>query len=92
MLFFQSFNGFLDGNPYQFFCFLCCAAGRFPLEPWRLAHPEFPEPLGVLYKNETREPYDRLVHAQVREAIETKGRGDLATLLQEGDTWIVEDD
>jgi 2-oxoglutarate ferredoxin oxidoreductase subunit beta len=58
----------------------------------QLAHPEYPEPLGVLYRNETREPYDRLVRRQVEESIEQRGPGDLQSLLHEGDTWVVEDE
>ena len=56
----------------------------------QLAHPEFPEPLGVIYAVEDREPYERLVHRQVAEAID-KGAGDLHALLHEGDTWEVEE-
>ncbi len=58
----------------------------------QLTHPEFPEPMGVLYRIEDRDSYDRLVHAQVRQAIDERGPGDLKTLLHEGETWVVDDD
>ena len=56
----------------------------------QLTHPEFPEPIGVIYSGESREPYEAVVTAQMREAIETKGPGDLKALLHEGETWIVD--
>ncbi len=58
----------------------------------QLAHPEFPEPLGVIYASTEHDTYDRVVHEQVRQAIHTHGKGDLHALLHEGDTWVVEDE
>ncbi len=58
----------------------------------QLTHPEFPEPIGVIYNGESREPYEQVVVAQVREAIDAKGPGDLKALLNEGETWVVDDD
>ena len=58
----------------------------------QLAHPEFPEPLGVIYASTEHDTYDRVVHEQVRQAIESHGEGDLHALLHEGDTWVVEDE
>ena len=55
-----------------------------------MTHPEFPEAIGVIYRNEDRRPYDELVHAQVAAAIESNGAGDLAALLDEGDVWTVQ--
>jgi len=55
----------------------------------QLSHPEFPEPLGILYRSEDWDSYDHLVAQQVEHAIESRGRGDLHTLLHEGDTWEV---
>jgi 2-oxoglutarate ferredoxin oxidoreductase subunit beta len=57
----------------------------------QMAHPEFPEPLGVLYANPNRKAYDDLVHEQVDGIIRERGEGDLESLLNEGDTWMVED-
>ncbi|MHC4909233.1 MAG: 2-oxoacid:ferredoxin oxidoreductase subunit beta, partial [Planctomycetota bacterium] len=56
----------------------------------RLEQPDFPEPLGILYRDDTRATYEALVHEQVGEAIEAKGAGDLEKLLHEADTWEVE--
>jgi len=58
----------------------------------QLAHPEFPEPLGVIYASTEQQTYDQVVHDQIREAIESGGEGDLEALLHEGETWVVEDD
>ena len=58
----------------------------------QLTYPEFPEPIGVIYNGESRMPYEQVVVAQVREAIEAKGPGDLKALLNEGETWVVDDD
>ncbi|MBI3783649.1 MAG: 2-oxoacid:ferredoxin oxidoreductase subunit beta [Deltaproteobacteria bacterium] len=48
----------------------------------------FPTPVGVLRCVE-RTPYDEIVAEQMRKAVETQGPGDLATLLNRGDTWVV---
>ena len=58
----------------------------------QLQYPEFPEPLGVIYCDDTKIPYEDIVLGQVQDAIDAKGPGDLKALLNEGDTWLVEDD
>jgi 2-oxoglutarate ferredoxin oxidoreductase subunit beta len=55
----------------------------------QMAHPDFPEPIGVLYCDESRAAYDDAVHAQIKQVIEKRGAGDLKTLLHETDTWTV---
>ena len=55
----------------------------------QMSHPEFPEPMGVLYANPDRPTYDQLVHDRVKEAIAQNGEGDIAALLHGGDTWEV---
>ena len=45
-------------------------------------------PIGV-FRDISRPSYDRLVREQVDEVIATKGRGDLQSLLNGGDTWNV---
>ena len=55
----------------------------------RMEYPEHPVPLGVLRAFE-RPSYDALMEDQVKSAIAAQGEGDLATLLSEGDTWVVE--
>ena len=57
-----------------------------------LAHPEFPEPLGVLYNSQEHDTYEDVVQGQINNAIEKNGKGDLRTLLHEGETWFIEDD
>ena len=55
----------------------------------RMEYPENPVPLGVLRAVE-HPTYDALMSDQVQEAIDTKGAGDLESLLHQGDTWTVE--
>ncbi len=57
-----------------------------------LSHPDFPEPLGVIYCSEEREPYGAVVERQARQAIEHHGDGDLAKLLAGGETWVVSEE
>jgi 2-oxoglutarate ferredoxin oxidoreductase subunit beta len=57
-----------------------------------LAHPDFPEPLGVLYNSQQKETYEGVVEGQIQHAIEAGGEGDLQALLHEGETWFIEDD
>ncbi len=54
----------------------------------QMSHPEFPEALGVIYRDPGREPYDAVVHQQMRDAAE-RNEADLSALLHEGDTWQV---
>ena len=56
----------------------------------RLSNPRTLEntPIGV-FRDIHRPSYDRLVREQVSEVIETKGRGDLQSLLKGSDTWTV---
>ena len=50
--------------------------------------PGFPTPLGVLRAVDAPR-YEAGINDQLRQAVEKKGRGDLAQLLQAGDTWQV---
>jgi 2-oxoglutarate ferredoxin oxidoreductase subunit beta len=56
----------------------------------RLSNPRTLEntPIGV-FRDIHRPSYDRLVREQISEVIETKGRGDLQSLLNGSDTWTV---
>ena len=56
----------------------------------QMRHPEFPEPLGVM-RCVDRPIYDAEVRAQVAQARETLGEGDLDALFNSGDTWVVEE-
>ncbi len=57
----------------------------------QLEQPEFPEPLGVIYASDERDTYEHIVNEQVRRVIDEKGAGDLEALLNEGETWVVEE-
>jgi len=50
--------------------------------------PNFPTPIGVLYKEE-KPTYDDMMIAQIDQAIKEKGKGDLDKLLNMGQTWEV---
>jgi 2-oxoglutarate ferredoxin oxidoreductase subunit beta len=50
--------------------------------------PYLPTPIGVLYK-EDKPTYNDMMIAQIDEAIKTKGKGDLKSLLYSGHTWEV---
>ncbi|MCH8829174.1 MAG: 2-oxoacid:ferredoxin oxidoreductase subunit beta [Planctomycetes bacterium] len=54
----------------------------------RMRHPEFPEPVGV-FRDVERPVYDVNVEAQMQEAKERFGEGDLEALYNSGDTWTV---
>ncbi len=54
----------------------------------QLAEREMPMPIGV-FRNVERANYERAVHQQIAEATAKSGQGDLAKLLNSGDTWTV---
>jgi 2-oxoglutarate ferredoxin oxidoreductase subunit beta len=54
-----------------------------------LQRPAFPLPIGVFRAVESP-TYDALLEAQVSDAVARRGAGDLAALLNSGDTWTVE--
>jgi 2-oxoglutarate ferredoxin oxidoreductase subunit beta len=54
-----------------------------------LQRPEFPLPIGV-FRAVERPTYDAMLEDQVDHAIAQRGNGDLAALLESGDTWTVE--
>jgi 2-oxoglutarate ferredoxin oxidoreductase subunit beta len=57
----------------------------------QMRHPEFPEPMGVIYR--VQQPtYHDLMFGQIHTAVERFGKGDLEKLFNEGDTWIVGED
>jgi 2-oxoglutarate ferredoxin oxidoreductase subunit beta len=53
----------------------------------RLAPPEFPTPIGVLYAVD-RPTYDQAANAQIA-AAKARGRADLDALLRRGESWVV---
>jgi len=59
----------------------------------RMNHPDFPEPMGVLYADPSRPTYEELVHRQVEQQVEGKGEpddGDLQALITGHESWTVE--
>jgi len=55
----------------------------------QMRHPEFPEALGVLYRNDSQPTYDAMVHNQIAEARRTKPEANLESLLLGDETWDV---
>jgi 2-oxoglutarate ferredoxin oxidoreductase subunit beta len=51
--------------------------------------PGFPTPIGVLRAYDDLPPYEEVVNQQIQDVIAKRGRGDIAKLLLEGDTWVV---
>jgi 2-oxoglutarate ferredoxin oxidoreductase subunit beta len=56
----------------------------------QLYYPEFPEPLGVFYVDDSRPSYDDQLHAQVNAVVEKNGEADLQTIVTGSNTWTVE--
>jgi 2-oxoglutarate ferredoxin oxidoreductase subunit beta len=54
----------------------------------RLTYPEFPTPTGV-FRAVDRASYDEQLHAQIKQAISTKGRGKVQDLIEESHVWDV---
>ncbi|MDG2199986.1 MAG: 2-oxoacid:ferredoxin oxidoreductase subunit beta [Phycisphaerales bacterium] len=66
---------------------------RNRLQAWmltRMHHPEFPEPLGVLYCNPDVPSYGAALEDQVTAAREKRSGQDLATLVRGRETWDVD--
>ncbi len=55
----------------------------------RMSYPDFPEPMGVLYRIKD-DCYEDLLAEQVHDAIVAKGAGTLDTLLESNDTYTIE--
>jgi len=54
----------------------------------QLVTPDFPMPMGILYRND-KPTFETLANAQVTEAIEKQGKGDLNKLMYSGMVWEV---
>ncbi len=54
----------------------------------RMRHPNFPEPIGV-FRDVESTVFEEQMRNQVKEAILTRGKGDLNKLFRSGDTWHV---
>ena len=55
----------------------------------QMAYPSFPTPLGILSQREGKETYEEQVSSQI-EIAQSKGDGDLQSLLTGKDSWVVE--
>ena len=55
----------------------------------QMAYPSFPTPLGILSQREGKETYEKQVSSQI-EIAQSKGDGDLQSLLTGKDSWVVE--
>ena len=55
----------------------------------RMWYPEFPVPVGVLRSVE-RPTHDELLTEQIEQARQRSGEGDLAELINSGETWVVD--
>ena len=55
----------------------------------RIYYPDFPVPVGVI-RAVHRPTLVELLEAQVADAVDREGAGDLAELLREGETWTIE--
>ena len=55
----------------------------------QLDFPEFPVPMGVLFKVE-KPTYNQAFNAQIDAALEKRGKGSLKDLIYSGQTWTVE--
>ena len=51
--------------------------------------PELPVPIGILYQEE-KTTYEDMMSEQILEAIQSKGKGDLESILLGTNSWIVE--
>ena len=54
----------------------------------RMRYPKFPVPIGV-FRAVDKPKYDKDLNQQIEDAIDSKGKGDLQTLFNSGDTWQV---
>ncbi|MEY9874283.1 hypothetical protein ABH931_003778, partial [Streptacidiphilus sp. MAP12-33] len=59
-----------------------------PTRAFALSRLNEPTPIGVLRAVE-RPAYDHQLNAQVKQAVDERGQGDLSTLLSGSDTWMV---
>jgi 2-oxoglutarate ferredoxin oxidoreductase subunit beta len=53
-----------------------------------MTQPDFPEPVGV-FRAVEQDPFDALVHDQIRQARTQKGEADLQAMLDGSESWLV---
>jgi 2-oxoglutarate ferredoxin oxidoreductase subunit beta len=56
----------------------------------QLYYPEFPEPIGVFYVDDSRPSYNDQLFEQVDSVVESNGEADLQKLVTGSNTWTVE--
>jgi 2-oxoglutarate/2-oxoacid ferredoxin oxidoreductase subunit beta len=77
-----------DGDTSQLLVHSERGSGLYAQALAQLVQPNFPMPMGILYRTD-KPTYDQMANAQVTEAIEKQGAGDLTKLLYSGMTWEV---
>jgi 2-oxoglutarate ferredoxin oxidoreductase subunit beta len=55
----------------------------------RMEYPDYPVPIGV-FRDIDKPTYEDLMSEQIKSAVQRFGPGDLAKLIDSGDTWVVE--
>ena len=55
----------------------------------RMQYPEYPVPVGV-FRAVGKPTYEEMLDDQISTAIGAKGPGDLAKLLNSGETWVID--
>lgn len=55
----------------------------------QMAHPEFPEPMGILHADDSKPTYDQLLHQQLDDAQSKQGQPDLEALIRGNQSWEV---
>ena len=56
----------------------------------QMAHPDFPEPVGILHADPTKPTYNDLLYQQLDEAKQKSGQPDLQALITGNESWEVE--
>ena len=56
----------------------------------QMAYPEFPEPMGILYADQSKPTYNELLYKQLDEAKAKSGQPDLQALIRGTESWEVE--
>jgi 2-oxoglutarate ferredoxin oxidoreductase subunit beta len=55
----------------------------------RMEYPDYPVPIGV-FRDVLKPTYEDMLAAQVKQAVDTMGPGDLEKLINSGDTWVID--
>jgi 2-oxoglutarate ferredoxin oxidoreductase subunit beta len=55
----------------------------------RMEYPDYPVPIGV-FRDVSKPTYEDMLTAQVKQAVDTMGPGDLEKLINAGETWVID--